>query len=515
MKQKVMLDRLFTDHMVLQREKPIRLWGKCIGDEPVLVSFMGVTVNADVDGQFWSAILPPVKAARGQILKVSSGETQHTVMDVSVGEVWLAGGQSNMEFYMWYDANYSTVVESCDLSDIRFYDVPKVCYEGQEEDYDYSRMGFWRTCSKENLAYFSAAAYYFALKLSKELQVPVGIIGCNKGGSTVQSWMSKEALVKHGQVWIDEYEAEIAKVDYEAFKKSMRKSAQMDMGNPFDDAVSNKLLFGISAEEQRELMEKAPEEMLQQPVIHYDNRYSCYYDRMLCSIAGVSVRGVIWYQGESEVFHPECFPEIFEDMIECWRTLWKEWLPFYYVQLAPFQSWMACNGSIFPVIRDKQSKAAKKDDRLHMISSSDAGMRYDIHPKNKQPIGNRLALSALKYEYNKQVQADAPMGRRARAIDNDLYIDFEGDMDSLIVKGEKVLELQLFGEGYLKEQELSFDAADFIIKNRTLILRNVNPGGNRVKRIAFAEKDYYEVNLYGSNGLPAMPFSCDVEKSSK
>ena len=161
-------------------------------------------------------------------------------------------------------------------------------------------------------------------------------------------------------------------------------------------------------------------------------------------------------------------------------------------------------------------------EKVHLVSSSDVGMRYDIHPKKKQPIGYRLALSALKYDYGKNVQADAPRGISVKAVGSDLHINFVGDMETLEVRGDEIRELQLFARGFqgvdnngelvTKEQEVSFDAKDFYIEGTTLILRNANVGGNRISRVAFAQKDYYEVNLYGSNGLPAKPFECEIEK---
>lgn len=525
MEQKLEIDRLFSSHMVLQREKPMKVWGKCSGKEPVTVTFMGNSVKADIEKNTWVAVLPPQEAARDQKLMVRSGEEGIYLSDIHVGEVWIAGGQSNMEFYMRYDKDYKEVLEQCENDDIRFYDVPEVCYEGQELDFDYSRMGLWRTCTKENLEYYSAVGYYFARKLWKELQVPIGIIGCNKGGSCTQTWMSREELSKHGQVWLDAFEEEIKNIDYPAYCEAMRKDPRMNMGDPFADQFTEETLYGIGAERQRELMEKMAEQQAESslPMIHYDNRPGCYYDHMLLKIGGVSTRGVIWYQGESEVFHPECYYHIFQDMILCWRELWGEKLPFHCVQLAPFQNWMDCYGTNFPVIRKIQEEAVQNMEKVHLISSSDAGMRYDIHPKKKQLIGYRLALSALKYEYGKAVQADAPRGISVKAVGSDLHIEFAGDMETLKVCGDEVKELQLFARGFagvdsqgipmMREQEVSFDAKDFNIEGTTLILRNVNVGGNRISRVVFARKDYYEVNLYGSNGLPAMPFDCEVKKN--
>lgn len=508
MQQKLEINRLFSPHMVLQREKNIKIWGKCNGKEPVIISFMGHEVTAEIERNVWTVFLPPLKAARNQILTVKSGAEEIRITDIHVGEVWLAGGQSNMEFYMRYDADYQEAFAQCQNDDIRFYDVPEICYEGQEQDFDYSRMGFWRTCTQENLEYYSAVGYYFAEKIWRELQVPVGVIGCNKGGSCTQAWMSEDALKEHGEVWLEEFEKEKASVDYTAYRERMRTHPSMNMGNPFADAFTEETLYGIGVERQRELMELSAQAQAELPLIHYDNRPGCYYENMLKTISGAAIRGVIWYQGESEVFHPECYEGIFRDMVECWRKLWEEELPFYCVQLAPFQSWMDCLGVDFPVIRRIQQEAVRSMEKAYLISTSDVGMRYDIHPKKKKPVGQRLALSALKYQYKKDVQADAPVCCLAYTKDNDLYLEFEGDMDTLEVKGEEIRELQLFGQGFDREQELSFDRKDFAVEGRKLILRNVNAGGCRVSRVVFAGRDYYEVNLYGSNGIPAMPFEC-------
>lgn len=161
-------DRLFSDHMVLQRGKEIKIWGICTGEKsenPIKVSLSGKTVEAhrDESGK-WTAVFPPLEADRRLTLTVENGTDRIEIKDVNIGEVWVAAGQSNMEFYMRYDADCITEKDQCENQDIRFFDVPEVCYPGQEDEYDYSRMGFWRRCTPEDLEYFSAAAYYFAKK---------------------------------------------------------------------------------------------------------------------------------------------------------------------------------------------------------------------------------------------------------------------------------------------------------------------------------------------------------------
>lgn len=167
----IRLGELFGDHMVLQREKPIRIWGTCGEDCEVRVSLLGKETSVQAKDGRWTAELPPMEAAAGAELRVSSREGSLCLQDVGIGEVWLAGGQSNMEFYLRYDAERREAGEN---PQVRFFDVPKISYEGETEDYDYSDFGFWRPCTRENLDYYSAAAYYFALRLQEDLQMPVG-----------------------------------------------------------------------------------------------------------------------------------------------------------------------------------------------------------------------------------------------------------------------------------------------------------------------------------------------------
>lgn len=508
MGQSLTLNKLFSNDMVLQRQKTVKVWGTYEGAADVEISLMGNTAKAAREGDNWTAMLPAMEAARNQTLLVSAGGEKIEIKNIHVGEVWLAGGQSNMEFYMRYDSDYREIVNQCENDDIRFFDVPEACYPEQIQDFDYSRMGFWRICNKKNLEYFSAAAYAFAARVWMELKIPVGIIGCNKGGSTTQSWMSEEYLAKHGQVWLDESAKEIRRIDYEAYKEQVRQNPEMNWGNPFADANNDKLLYGIGPEEQSKIFEEFSK--LSVPPIHYDNRPACYYDNMLKKVAGAAIRGVIWYQGESEVYHVECYTGIFSDMIDCWRALWGEELPFYCVQLAPFQNWMDCYGTDFPELRQIQMEVAEKKQKVYLTSITDVGMRWDIHPKKKQPVGTRLALLALKHEYNIPLQAEAPKAAAVRAIKNDLHIEFQGDMDTLYVKGDKIQALQMFGSNMRVERELSFDPAYFAIEGKTLIIKNANMGGNRISRVVFAGTDYYEVNVYGSHHIPAMPFSLKV-----
>lgn len=176
---------LFHDHGVLQRGKRIPVWGSADPGAPVTVTVQGQTATAVADGEGnWTAVLEPLEASLTETLTVTSADETVTFTDVAVGEVWLAGGQSNMEFHMRYDADMAEEQPGCTDGQLRFFDYPEVSYVGQIDEADYGKeYGFWRKCAPEQLERFSAVGYYFAKDLRRGLDVPVGIIGCNWGGT--------------------------------------------------------------------------------------------------------------------------------------------------------------------------------------------------------------------------------------------------------------------------------------------------------------------------------------------
>ena len=524
------IDRLFSDHMVLQREKEIRLWGRCTSEDPVYIQLSKKEADeaekavlksgrenewilAEKNGEIWSAVLPPRDAGHGFILTAECGTEKVQVKDICIGEVWVAAGQSNMEFWMRYDSDFEKEKEECAGLDIRFFDVPEVCYPGQEEEHDYSRMGFWRKSTPEDLEYFSAAAYYFAKKISMDKKVPVGIIGCNRGGSVAAAWMSREVLKDHGKAWLEEFK-EVA--DTGDSLEKFRHSPEADTGNPFADVISEELLFGMSREKQLEIMAQMPPEM-QVPQPGFNNRPGCLYENMLRQIIPCSVRGVLWYQGESDAPHAEAYKEIFRDLIRFWRKLWMEDLPFCCVQLAPFEAWMACDGENFPIIRQAQREIAEEEKGVYLVSTSDVGMRYDIHPKKKRPVGERLALCAEKHVYGMKADADAPIGKRAYRKGEELIIEFGGDGNALELRGGKVdtLKIEECVQGVWKE--IPYDGEKARMEGKKLMVPLKFIEGEKERTgcglyVRFAQTGYYEVDLYSDVGLPAMPFRCRVEE---
>ena len=232
---------------------------------------------------------------------------------------------------------------------------------------------------------------------------------------------------------------------------------------------------------------------------HDENRPCGLYESMLSKAAGFTIRGVIWYQGESDDTHPEIYEKLFTRLVEQLRKDWAEELPVIYAQLAPFERWMQCRGDKFPELRKQQFNAWEHIDNVHMISTSDCGNRFDIHPKNKQPIGIRMALSARQHVYEEAVQGDAPVAVEMKVQDKQICIRFDNAV-SLHLEGQELQELEIYtGEEKCEITGWSVNEDTLTVFIKEAII------SNEITAV-FAQTPYYQVSLFNENGLPAFPF---------
>ncbi len=499
---------VFGNNMVLQRQKKINVWGTGSPGRPISCILKGKKTEVvhgviESDGS-WMLSLPPFEAERDAELIITDGSETLSYSNIGIGEVWLAGGQSNMEYYLRFDAERESVFEGEMNPDIRFFDAPKVSFEGQLEMHDYSRFGFWRGCTKEDLPYFSAVGYYFADNLHQELDIPIGIVGCSWGGTPACAWMDPAYLEDNeGKAWLEAYEAAIKDLDVEAYKTEFISNPVTDRSDPFRDETANRMMFpGFSREEQLEFIQnmltgEQPGLNLPQPGPYWENRPGGLYETMLKKLAPYTVRGVIWYQGESDEEKSGLYGTVFSKLIECWRDLWSDRLPFLFVQLAPFGEWM----KNLPEVREQQELVAKTIPDTWMISSSDVGMEWDIHPKVKKPIGTRLALLARGHIYGEELMCDPPEFLSAARVPGGIEINFR-HADGLHVKGDAVNALSII---YPDGTELA-PAEAAVVKDQ-LWIKGEFP--ERIK-ISFARRGYYEVNVYNKRDNPLKPFEVIV-----
>ncbi len=226
---------------------------------------------------------------------------------------------------------------------------------------------------------------------------------------------------------------------------------------------------------------------------------------MLSKAAGFTIRGVIWYQGESDDTHPDIYEKLFTRLVEQLRKDWAEDIPVIYAQLAPFESWMQCRGDKFPELRKQQFDAWEHINNVYMISTSDCGNRFDIHPKNKQPIGMRMALSARQHVYGETVQGDAPIAAEMKVQDKQICIRFD-NAASLHLEGQEVQGLEIYADGEMCA------ITGWSVSGDTLMVSMKDSIISNEITVTFAQTPYYQVCLFNENGLPAFPFVLQKRK---
>lgn len=521
---------MFKDHMILQRDKKIAVWGMGDPGTKVNVTVQGQVGSATVgnDGN-WNIMLEPLAVSFSEDMVIQSGDEKIVCTDVQVGDVWFAGGQSNMEFFMRYDADMSREKENCTNPNIRFFDYPEVAYVGQIDEADYGKnYGIWRLCEPDQLQWFSAVGYYFAKDLQAKYQVPIGILGCNLGGSPACAWLPKDVVAANGnQYRLDEYEAAIASLDFGQYTAKVKSNPQTYKVDQMNDPLLDLMMSGCELEEMMaksmEMMREAgidvdnlsPEEFMIPMGPLHEWRPCGLYESMLLPCIPYGVKGILWFQGCSDAENEKqanAYKQIFTALIKHWRGLWEEELPFLFVQLAPFGQWMMNTGDSFPIVREAQQWAADHIPGTGMAVATDVGMENDIHPKKKQPVGHRLALLAERLVYGEQdVICEAPTLVSAQAENGRIVLTFDNTGDGLKLT-ETVPYGQVIGADVLGGLEIFQNGEKLESKNLKataegdqVLVTGEEIRGDVPTEIRIAKTGWFLVNLYNSADIPARP----------
>jgi sialate O-acetylesterase len=383
---------LISDHMVLQQGMPVRIWGEADPGEGVRVDLQGqsVSVKAGANGK-WAAWLKPLVAAGPLEMTIAASNTI-TIKDVLIGEVWVGSGQSNMEFRLQNAVNHDEEIANANYPMIHLFQVKRAVADQPAEDV----VGAWQVCSPASVKGFSAVEYFFGRHLQQNLHVPMGLIESDWGGTPAQSWTSHPALESDASLKyvLDEWEKVLA--GYPAAKQKY-------------DATLEKWNKDVA---EAKAAGKTPTNRPNPPAgPGHQNTPAGLYNGMIAPLTPYAIRGVIWYQGESNAnsdIHAYNYRRLFGAMIEDWRNRWGEGdFPFYFVQLANYQT----NGR-WPVLRESQTETLRLANTA-MAVITDIGESKDIHPKNKQDVGLRLALAARALTYHQPVEYSGPMFRTA------------------------------------------------------------------------------------------------------
>jgi len=454
---------VFGDHMVLQQEMPIRVWGWAAPGASVQVDLTdyqnaaAFKTRTGDDGK-WSVKLPARKA-NGKTLQmlVVSGEEKIEFDDILVGEVWICSGQSNMEWRVAQVANGQQEVAAADHPMIRSFNVPK--HVKQNEPQQDAQEADWMVCSPDTIGGFSAVGYFFGRALNAELGVPIGLVGTNWGGQRIEPFTPPVGFEQVPQL-----------ADYVADLKQGK----------------------------------------------YKGGATQIYNGMVAGLTPLSVRGAIWYQGESNAGDGLRYNYLKEALVKGWRSVFQnEELSFYWVQLADFgrgHSGQPAGGGWGPV-REGQRRALRVPN-TGMAVILDIGAERDIHPKNKQDVGHRLSLWALANNYGKDVVPSGPLYASHKIEGNKVRITFDYVGGGLMVAdkgGEYYLDpvsetpAAEITEFSVQDKDGNWHWAKAMIDDETVVVWSDDVAEPQNLRYAYDSNP--RVNLYNKEGLPASPFT--------
>ncbi len=621
----VKLARLFSDHVVLQRQKPIPIWGWANPNESVNISLGGQnkTEIADKDGKILVVFAPMEATGQPLELKVAAKSGNLTVKDVLIGEVWLCSGQSNMEWTVKQADNFSEEKKDADYPQIRHFFVEHNVEITPQKDL---KLGEWKASSTETVGDFTAIGFFFARDVFKKLKIPIGLVHSSWGGSQIEGWISKEGMLSsdelkdYGQTlptnWAeadailernvkratlgnadanptlaDEKKYLEANYDFSkwiannpigqwdwkgiwAWRGNGFFARDVEIPNNFvgqettlglaesnsynEIYINGKQIFAGITKGKREIvvpkntwktgsnrlvvkMNRAIEpewfglgfqgsaddvyvKMKDQKIPLGDNNWklmpsfaekheyahssnnvgTLIYNGMIAPIVPFAMRGVLWYQGETNAGRSYQYRKTFPLMIEDWRKKWDDDFYFYFVQLSSYGANQDSNiGSGWAELREAQTMTLSLP-KTGMAVTTDIGNANDIHPTNKQDVGKRLAANALKQTYGQDIPYSSPMFDSVKFENGKAIVSFKFSYDGLKVKDKF---------GYIKGFEIAgadkkFYYAKAEIVGDKVIVSNENVKNPVAVRYAWSDAPI-DANLFNSIGFPASSFRTD------
>lgn len=474
-KASITLPSYYASGMVLQQKSVFQLKGKSTPNANMMFSAswdnVKVYTNADSEGNFSFKVTVPEASTKTYALHIyelkKKGnrdvvKASRNITQVYAGEVWFCSGQSNMQMPVqgsWgLMNNYQEEIKNANYPMIKLLSVAASGKNNHPAD-DTDLWSNWVACSPSTIPDFSALAYCFGRELYKNLNIPIGLIQCAYGGSNAEAWVSLETART-----------------IPALKTQLDKCAQYDFHR---DSVSKYL--GIKNE-------------FQVPTL--------LYNTMVHPMINFPIRGVIWYQGEANAWGSSYYTALMDSLISSWRKDWGYKFPFYTVQLAAWQTPAEFQeNSNWAALRWDQWKTSQQMDSTGMATAVDVGNATDIHPKNKQEVGRRLALIALKNTYGFDVVADAPKPVSYRFEYKKAYITFD---KKIHVRNDSVPVGFRFKDRSYKR---FYAATAKVVGEKTIEISVSQP--LRPSAIYYNWADYPIGNIYGENNLPVLPFRTD------
>jgi len=499
MSAEVKLPAVIGDHMVIQQDRPVSIWGWAGKNEQVTLRLAGQEkkVRASADGK-WRAAFDPLKAGGVALEMTVRGEKGPDILvkDILVGEVWLCSGQSNMEWPLSSVASPTPEILRAGHPNLRLFQVPKRTADRPKDDVEAK----WAACTPETVRPFSAIAYYYGLELHEKLGVPVGLIESAWGGTDIEPWTPPAgfAAVPETKPLLDK---QLAK--YEDYRKDLEKAL------PAWDAWLQETHKALKAKSEIPV-QPANSDFPGNP---YDSPQAptTLYNGMIHALTPFAIRGAIWYQGENNRNDGLFYEKKMEALIKGWREVWKLGdFPFYYVQIAPFNYGYDRNmkGSPIPdlmrlpLLWEAQTNALRLPN-TGMAVVTDIADLSDIHPRNKKDVGGRLALWARAKLYGeKNLVYSGPIYKSMAVEGDQAKITFDHVGGGLMTNdGQPPTWFEIAGDDHI------FYRAEAEISGDRVMVKS--PRVAAPKAVRFGWSQLAIPNLANKEGLPASPFRTD------
>lgn len=467
--QKLRLAGVFTDHMVLQRNMPLRMYGTAASGAHITVHFSDHEQKTIVtpEGK-WEIVFMPMPHGGPYEMTVETPQEKVIIKDILVGDVWICAGQSNMDFQLQNaETGSRELAGKISNPNIRFLKMNTLAETGnfpwdtvtlEKTNQLQFFSGSWQRCDQENAGSFSAVGYYFGKTIAASEHVPIGLIQVSVGGSPTESWIDKQSMQQDRLLvpMLDNWQSSDMVMPWcrERAAMNVKNAKSAGQRHPYEPGYN--FQAGIS------------------PFIRFP------------------VKGVIWYQGESNAHNIGLHAHLFEKLVKSWREKWGYEFPFYYVQLSGIDrpSW--------PDFRDSQRKMLAKIPNSGMAVSYDLGDSLNVHPLKKQEIGERLARLALYNTYKKKVVPNGPVLRSVQKKGNKILIDFSSAGHLSTKAHEPLTGFELVTD---TAKRLTTDA---VIQNNRVHI--TIPAGEKIKSVCYAYQPFTRANLINDAGLPASTF---------
>ena len=514
----VVLAPLFTDHAVLQRDKPLTIWGRADAGEAITVTFHGQTATATTtsDGR-WIVMLEPLPADAIGTDLVVTGKNTVTLSDIVIGEVWLCSGQSNMEFTVearpgtWQAnsrvSNAASEMASANFPLIRHVRIAQTVATAPA---DSVKTSGWVAATQATIGSFTAVGYFFARDLFQKLGVPVGLVHSSWGGTPVESWLSPAAIASSPRLaeidarWTQNlatYPASKAKFDADLARwksaEAVARAATATAAPPATKAAKKPTpltaLAAFAKDNPRPRAPRGPGDPWTPASL---------FNGMINPLLPYGIRGAIWYQGESNADHAAEYHAQFAAMITAWRAHFGQGnFPFFWVSLANYKNGADPTARTYAFLREAQTQTLSLPNTGQALAI-DLGNPDDIHPTNKQDVGHRLALLAKNRVYDLTSADTGPTFAAATREGAALRVTFTHASDGLVAHDKPAQALEIAGADRV------FHAATAQIVRDTLLVSA--PNVKEPVAVRYAWTNAPAANLYNGSGLPAVPFRSDT-----